>query len=346
MSKRRSRGRRPAGPGAPPAGRDVADRPDPDGPPRPDGGNVRVARPVRPRSDEVFDQEALEPLPEGPAPPPVQPAPVVPTAREPHPEPAPPTDVPAAARVARMLLRPRVRRVDVAVAALLGILGFAVAVQVRSTQDDGLLASARQEDLVRILDDLSNRSDRLRSEVEDLTTTRDRLTTGTDRGRAAVEQARRRAEVLGVLAGTVPAEGPGVLLTVADPDGTVRADALLDALEELRDAGAEALQLEGRPEGGTTPVARVVASTSFVDDDEGVRVDGTLLRPPYRFTVVGAPETIVRALAIPGGVEDNIASQGGTATVEQRDRVRVGALRPLVPPRYARPAPGASASAD
>ncbi|MCW2667256.1 MAG: hypothetical protein JWN57_2218, partial [Frankiales bacterium] len=259
----------------------------------------------------------------------------------------PPGDPPALARVAQMVLRPRLRRVDVAVAVLLGLLGFAVAVQVRSTQDDGLLASARQEDLVRILDDLSNRSDRLRSEVEELSNTRDRLTTGTDGGRAAVEQARRRAQVLGVLAGTEPAEGPGVLLTIADPEGTVRADALLDALEELRGAGAEALQVAGSPDGGgPAPVARVVASTSFVEDDEGVVVDGTLLRPPYVFTVVGAPQTLVRALAIPGGVQDNVAGQGGTATVQERNRVRVGALRPLVQPRYARPAPRASASAD
>ncbi len=150
-----------------------------------------------------------------------------------------------------------------------------------------------------------------------------------------------------MLAGTAPADGPGVLLTITDPEGTVRADALLDALEELRDAGAEALQVAGRAEGGgSAPVARVVASTSFLDDDDGVVVDGTLLRPPYVFTVVGAPETLVRALAIPGGVQDNVADQGGTATVEQRDRVRVGALRPLVEPRYARPAPGPSPSSD
>jgi small basic protein len=53
---------------------------------------------------------------------------------------------------------PRLRRVDVLVALLLAVLGFAAAVQVRTTQTEGPLAYARQEDLVTILDDLSNRT--------------------------------------------------------------------------------------------------------------------------------------------------------------------------------------------
>jgi len=248
-------------------------------------------------------------------------------------------------RFGRVLLRPRLRRVDVAVAVLLGLLGFAAAVQVRSTQGSGLLASARQEDLVRILDDLTSRSTRLRQEVATLTTTQERLTSGSGQEQAAVAEARRRAQVLGVLAGTVPARGPGVLVTVSDPEHKVSADVLLDALEEMRDAGAEAVQLEGSIDpasntAGPGQAVRVVASTSFVDDSSagGIRVDGTLLLPPYRFVVVGDPATISAALAIPGGVTDNVGQRGGRTVVVRRDSVLVGALRALDRPRYARPA--------
>lgn len=243
----------------------------------------------------------------------------------------------------RRLLAPRLRRVDIAVAALLALLGFAAVVQVRSTQEDGPLATARQEDLVQILDDLSNRSDRLRAEVSALEQTRRDLTTGTGRTEAALEQARRRAQVLGVLAGTVPARGPGVRLTISDPDGAVRPDVLLDALEELRAAGAEAVQVEGPVPAGSGgsggEQVRVVASTSFVSGDGGVLVDGQLLRPPYRFVALGDPATLASALRIPGGVVDNVARFGGQAVVERSDDLVVDALRPLDPPRYARPTP-------
>ena len=235
----------------------------------------------------------------------------------------------------RGLLRPRLRRVDVLVAALLFALGFAAAVQVRSTQVDGVLAAARTEDLVQILDDLSGRSDRLRREVVDLTAARDRLASA-EGDEAALAEAQRRTRLLGVLAGTVAATGPGVVLTVEDADGGVRAEVLLDALEELRDAGAEAVQLSGG--GGAT--VRVVASTALVDAPGGVRVDGVLLTAPYRFTVLGQTSTLASALRIPGGVVDTVARVGGTARVEPSDSLLVGALRPLTEPRYARPAPG------
>ena len=241
----------------------------------------------------------------------------------------------------RALLRPRLRRVDLLVALLLGLLGFAAVVQVRSTQDDGPLAGARQEDLVQILDDLSNRNDRLRGEIDALTEARDRLTTGTDTTEAALEEARRRAQVLGVLAGTVPAEGPGVLLTLRDPDRVLGADVLLDALQELRDAGAEAVQLEGGVAADGTPgnAVRVVASTALLDADDGVRVDGTVLRPPYRFVVVGDASTLSAALGIPGGVVETVEQRGAQADVRESEQVRVDALRPLETPQYARPAP-------
>ncbi len=239
------------------------------------------------------------------------------------------------------LLAPRLRRVDVAVAVLLGLLGFAAVVQVRSTQEDGPLAAARQEDLVQILDDLDNRNDRLRAEVAALEQAQRELTTGTGRTQAALDEARRRAQLLGVLAGTVPATGPGVVVTLTDPDGSLRPDVLLDALEELRAAGAEAVQIEGRaPDGDTVRRVRVVASTSFVAADEvGIAVDGTPLRAPYRFVVIGDPATLTSALRIPGGVVDNVEQFGGQVRISRQETVEVIALRPLEPPRYARPTP-------
>ena len=240
----------------------------------------------------------------------------------------------------RRLLVPRFRGVDLAVAALLAVLGFAAVIQVRSTQEEGPMAAARQEDLVQILDELTNRNDRLREEMSSLEQARREITTGTDRSEAALAEARRRAQLLGVLAGTVPAAGPGLRLTISDPRGQIGPEVLLNALEELRAAGAEALQLEGAAEDGApAPAVRVVASTSFLEGEEGgVLVDGILLRQPYRFVVVGDPATLATALSIPGGVEDDVEQRGGRAVVERSEDVRVTAVRPLPEPRYARPA--------
>ncbi|MFN2538216.1 MAG: DUF881 domain-containing protein [Mycobacteriales bacterium] len=237
----------------------------------------------------------------------------------------------------RSFLQPRARRVDLLVALLLGVLGFALVVQVRSTQKEGVLASARQEDLVQILDELSNRSDRLRQEIASLSATKQRLTTGTGASEAALVEARRRTQQLGILAGTVAATGPGIQVRITDPKDEVSASVLLDVLEELRNAGAEAIAFEGTADTDRIVAVRVVAQTAFEDRSTGVAVGGTHLVAPFRFTALGDPGTLAGAMAIPGGVEDAVQQQGGTTQVTRGRRLTVAALRALSTPRYARP---------
>lgn len=226
---------------------------------------------------------------------------------------------------------PRVgRRAPWLIALTAGVLGFALVVQVQQTRTTSGLPAAREEDLVRILDDLTSRSERLRSDIAELERTRDRISGGVDEGAAALAEARRRADVLGILAGTLPARGPGIVLTITDPERTIRAEELLDALQELRDAGAEAIELNG---------TRLVAASWFTGGEGAVTVEGRPLTPPYVFTAIGDPRTIAAAMDIPGGVIDVVSARAGArATVRELAEVVVDALRALPTPRYARPA--------
>ncbi len=247
----------------------------------------------------------------------------------PLPESSPDGTTAAAWAKVRRALHPKANGGQLVVGLLFAALGFALVTQVRSAQGAEALASARPDDLVRILDDLQEREDRLRAEAAALAATRDELLGGVDQAGAALERARDQAQTLGILAGTLPASGPGITVTVVDREGGVDAALLLDAVQELRDAGAEAIQIDGQ---------RVVASTAFVDTPEGIAIDGELVEPPYDLAVIGDPETLASALAIPGGVLESVRNAGGDGLVEQRDVVDVTALRPLEPPEYARPA--------
>lgn len=233
----------------------------------------------------------------------------------------------------RSALTPRPTRAQAVAAVLCAVLGFAAAVQVRANQDAGL-TGLRQTDLVGILDDVSERAARLRAEARDLQETRDRVSGGSSGTLAALEEAQERARVLGILAGTLPARGPGIELTIRDGGGKVGADVLLDTLQELRDAGAEAVELSTV----SGPAVRVVASTSLVDVEGGVEVDGTRLESPYRFRVIGESRTLDAALDIPGGVLDVLRQRDADASVVQRETVLITSLRATPSPRYARPA--------
>jgi Bacterial protein of unknown function (DUF881) len=140
--------------------------------------------------------------------------------------------------------RPRASRAQLVVALLCGLLGFALVTQVHSTAGAGF-TTARQSDLVDILDSLSARSEQLRSQITAEQNSLAKLTGGTDVTQAALEEAQQRAATLQILAGTIAASGPGIELRITDPQHQVNAEVLLGALEELRDAGAEAVQITG-----------------------------------------------------------------------------------------------------
>ncbi len=251
--------------------------------------------------------------------------------------------------------RPRWSRAQVVVALLCGLLGFGLVTQVHSTAGSGL-TTARQSDLVDILDSLSARSEQLRSQIATEQSALSKLTGGTDQTQAALDEAQQRAATLQILAGTVGAVGPGIELQISDPQHRVTAEVLLGVLQELRDAGAEAIQITGGAapvSAGVTPSAkagaqgrtvRLVASSYFVDpaDGSGVLVDGTLLAPPFDLVAVGDPHTISAAMGIPGGVLDTLTRKTAKGTVVEHDVVRVTALHDVTTPQYARPAASAS----
>lgn len=249
-----------------------------------------------------------------------------------------PTGEPAPGAGGDAPVQPRVRarrRRDPLAAALIGVLtlllGFAFAVQVRSADTRQVLAGAREEDLVRILDELNAREERLRGQITEQRTALDQLTNSDSQSATALDEARRRAEAIGILNGTVAAHGPGLRMDIGDPDGVVRVEDLLDAIEELRGAGAETMQLDG---------VRVGVSTAITGQPRHLLADGRPIAAPYQFLVIGSPQDMETAMNIPGGVVQRITGLGGTVRISQLPDVSVDALRPLDTPQYASPKTG------
>ena len=218
--------------------------------------------------------------------------------------------------------------VRLTVALLCALLGVALAVQVRRTTSGDALATARPDDLVALLDNLQHREDTLTDEVTDLQRTLDKLRRAGASSAEALAEAQRQAEALGILVGSVPATGPGVRLVIDDPHGQVPPEVLLDAISELRNAGAEAFQVGD---------VRIGASSAFTGTAGAVRLDGVRLTSPYVITAIGDPPTLSAAMAIPGGVLDTVRRSGGTMTTTQLDHAAVLAVRKARTPSYARP---------
>lgn len=222
---------------------------------------------------------------------------------------------------------PRLTRAQLIVALLLFGLGLGLAIQVRSTNENSVLRGARQEDLVRILDELDSRTQRLQDEKRRLENQRTELENSSDQAEEARKQTLQKEQQLGVLAGTVAAQGPGITITIDDPSGSVESDMLLDTVQELRAAGAEAIQIGD---------VRVVAGTYFSDSGGAVRVDGRKVTQPYVVKVIGKPEDLEPALNIPGGVVQSLEKEQATVSVQREKKIVVDALRSAKRPDYAR----------
>ncbi len=250
---------------------------------------------------------------------------------KPHEQP----ELPAAARSSGQIwlrlqaaARPRPTKSQLLAAILVGSLGFALVTQITRDQTEPL-AGMRQSELVQYLADLSNRRDRLAKERAELEGQERELNSGAAGSESAIAAAKSRLDSLGVLAGTVPAEGPGITVTLIDPDTALSAVQLLGVVQELRDAGAETMQVGS---------ARIVVSTSISMINGKVAVDGIPQSSPIVVTAIGDGPTMATALQIPGGVIAAL-TEPITGTVKVEEKVKITALRPVPRPRFAKPVP-------
>jgi uncharacterized protein YlxW (UPF0749 family) len=216
------------------------------------------------------------------------------------------------------------------------LVGFLLVSQLRGTERlQQRLEDESEADLTRILASLTTEADDLQDEIASLRLQLLTLQTSSARDETAAQAAEQQLRSLEVLAGSVAVTGPGVTVVVEDPRRSVRYDSLIDIVQELRDAGAEAIQVGS---------ARVVASTAFLDaPGGGVTVDGRRVRAPYTVLAIGDSQTMATALEIPGGVIASLP-EGARGSVAAKDEVKITALHAVRTPRYARPAATATPS--
>ncbi|MEP6815151.1 MAG: DUF881 domain-containing protein [Marmoricola sp.] len=212
---------------------------------------------------------------------------------------------------------------------LVGILGFGTVTQVKSNQADDTYSGLRAADLVQVLNGLNAEARRADKEIANLDRTRSQLSDRTQARAAAIKQAREESNTLGILAGTLPAQGPGIRITVTDPAGKVSLNNLLDGVEELRAAGAEAMEFNDS--------VRVVAQTSFEDADRGLLIDGKQIAAPYVIDVVGNPETLAAVLDFAGGFTFDVKSNNGDVKVRKQHLVKITTVVRPQTPQYAAP---------
>lgn len=198
------------------------------------------------------------------------------------------------------------------VAVLIGVLVMAqFATQQRMNSKRAFASGA---DGALLISNLIEGNARLRQEVAELDA---QLATY----RSATHQASLQAMTddlnrLKILNGAVEVLGPGVQVTL---DGPATVLDLQDLLNELRNAGAEAMALNSR---------RIVVSSVILPLPDGsIAIDGMATRRPYVFVALGDAATLETALMRPGGLLAVFSNsrEGITVNVQQHETLTVPA---------------------
>ncbi len=195
------------------------------------------------------------------------------------------------------------RRAQVSLAVVALILGLLVVLQIRSQSQSDELASQSTQELTVLVANLNDRNAELRAEVASLEKEVSDLQASKARGQSSVGELRSDLAKLQGWSGLGAVTGPGVRLTVAGP---IAGTAVMDLVNELRNAGAEAIAIED---------VRVVPGTVVAGPAGGLSVLDKALPDPFTVDAIGSSDTLTGSLSRVGGIVTQLAATYPRASV-------------------------------
>jgi uncharacterized protein YlxW (UPF0749 family) len=218
-------------------------------------------------------------------------------------------------------------RNQLTIAAVTFLLGVLVIVQLRTQASGAAFAGLSSQDLTVLVANLNDRNDQLRTEIATLERELAVLNRNTERGDASLTELRADLKRVRLYAGIDPATGPGVSVVVHGPiDGS----GLEDLVNELRNAGAEAMAIDD---------VRLVPGVVAVGPSGAAMLDGVRLEDPFTVWVIGAPDKLTGSLTRSGGIIAQLAATQPDVSVEVTplERIAVPATRRDLVPAHGRP---------
>ncbi len=206
------------------------------------------------------------------------------------------------------------------------VLGLLIVMQLRSTSR-AASSSLSTTEQAQVLTTLLDSNVGLRNEIAELETQLERLQQANLEENSAALQAELRR--LLVVTGNASVSGPGVTVDVS---GQINPLDMQDLINELRNAGVEAIALDGY---------RIVVRSVVAREGTDLALGGNRLLPPYRLQAIGQPDTIEKALLRRGGLVSLLeyAYPGLKIVVMKADSLVLPAYRVPIDFKFARPAP-------
>ena len=126
--------------------------------------------------------------------------------------------------------------------------------------------------------------------------------------------------------GLTDVEGEGIIITLTDNDeiGYDYED-LLDLVNELRDAGAEAISINNE---------RIVNMSDIINRAERIRVNSKNISSPYVIKAIGDKTYLKSALTIKNGYYDLKEKNGYDIKIEEKNNIKINKYSKSVELKY------------
>jgi uncharacterized protein YlxW (UPF0749 family) len=170
------------------------------------------------------------------------------------------------------------------------LVGLLLIGQLRSQARPTEISSLSAQELSQLIETLSNRNSELRTALSDQNDTLREYEAAGPVGQSALQVSREELRRIAAFGGLAPVMGQGISLQV---EGDLDAIALNDLLNELRNAGAEALAVDQ---------IRITARSVAVQGPTSLLIDGVSVGRRFTLRAIGSPEGLLSTIERPGGI--------------------------------------------
>jgi len=174
-----------------------------------------------------------------------------------------------------------------AVAMLIGLLGVG---QLNSQARPIEISRLSATELSTLIETLTAGNRELRSGVADIREQLRQYEVSGPRGESALQVSREDLRRITAFGGLAAVGGQGIVM---DVDGNLDAIALNDLINELRNAGAEAIAVDG---------ARITARSVAIEGPRSIELDGIEVGEQFTLRAIGSPDGLLGAMERPGGI--------------------------------------------
>ncbi len=230
---------------------------------------------------------------------------------------------------------------QIAIGSVCLVLAFTITLQIRSVSynrvnnPNTLRAEEIQKQLRQAQENNLKYAEQVMQLKEDLAAFKTDAAESSDYSKTLLKQL-ERAELL---AGLTSVEGSGIIVTLRDskaentgnidPNLYVVHDAdVLWLMNELRDAGAEAMQLNGE---------RIISTSEIRCAGATVSVNNNRTAAPFEIIAIGDPVNMENALLMRDGVYDTLRYYGIEITIKKASKVTVNAYKGNISFKHAIP---------